>query len=86
MTPAPWWSTYFDERYLLEYDPLFSLERDLHDVARLFEVPGLPLGAQRLDVGFGQGRHAPGHGGAGLWAAPPRHAAPLLGPAPHREL
>ncbi|MEP6691103.1 MAG: methyltransferase domain-containing protein [Gemmatimonadaceae bacterium] len=65
MPRAPWWSTYFDHRYLLEYDPLFSLERDRQDVARLIEVLGLPLGARVLDVACGQGRHAHGLAEAG---------------------
>jgi ubiquinone/menaquinone biosynthesis C-methylase UbiE len=53
-----WWKTYFDAQYLLEYEPLFSLERDRHEVARLIEVLGLPAGSRVLDVPCGQGRHA----------------------------
>jgi ubiquinone/menaquinone biosynthesis C-methylase UbiE len=64
MRPAPkkdlahWWASYFDEQYLLEYEPLFSLEKDRCEVARLIEVMGLPVGAKVLDVPCGQGRHA----------------------------
>jgi ubiquinone/menaquinone biosynthesis C-methylase UbiE len=55
---SAWWATYFDRQYLLEYEPLFSLEKDRHEVARLIELLGLPLGARVLDVPCGQGRHA----------------------------
>ncbi len=55
---AAWWATYFDQQYLLEYEPLFSLEKDRHEVARLIELTGLHLGARVLDVPCGQGRHA----------------------------
>jgi SAM-dependent methyltransferase len=53
-----WWKTYFDARYLLEYEPLFSLERDRREIARLIELLGLPAGTRVLDVPCGQGRHA----------------------------
>lgn len=53
-----WWSSYFDEHYLLEYQPLFDLVNDRHQVARLMEVLALPSGARILDVPCGQGRHA----------------------------
>jgi ubiquinone/menaquinone biosynthesis C-methylase UbiE len=53
-----WWATYFDRQYLLEYEPLFSLERDRREVARLIDVMGQPLGAYILDVPCGQGRHS----------------------------
>lgn len=53
-----WWQSYFDAQYLLEYEPLFSLERDRREVSRLIEVLGLPVGARILDVPCGQGRHA----------------------------
>jgi ubiquinone/menaquinone biosynthesis C-methylase UbiE len=56
--PAAWWASYFDEQYLLEYEPLFSLEKDRREVARLIDVLGLPVGARVLDVPCGQGRHA----------------------------
>jgi ubiquinone/menaquinone biosynthesis C-methylase UbiE len=55
---AEWWQSYFDSHYLLEYEPLFSLERDRREVARVMEVLGLPSGARILDVPCGQGRHA----------------------------
>jgi SAM-dependent methyltransferase len=55
---AEWWQTYFDSQYLLEYEPLFALERDRREVARVLELLGLPSGARVLDVPCGQGRHA----------------------------
>ena len=56
--PSAWWASYFDQQYLLEYEPLFSLEKDRREVGRLIEVMGLPVGARILDVPCGQGRHA----------------------------
>jgi SAM-dependent methyltransferase len=56
--PAEWWQSYFDDQYLLEYEPLFTLERDRREVTRLIDVLGLPSGARILDVPCGQGRHA----------------------------
>lgn len=53
-----WWKTYFDAQYLLEYEPLFSLERDRREVSRLIELLGLPSGTRVLDAPCGQGRHA----------------------------
>lgn len=58
MAKANWWTEYFDSQYLVEYEPLFSLERDRREAARLIEVLGLPSGARVLDVPCGQGRHA----------------------------
>ena len=55
---ADWWRTYFDAKYMLEYEPLFTLEEDRRQVARLIDVLGLPSGARILDVPCGQGRHA----------------------------
>jgi SAM-dependent methyltransferase len=53
-----WWASYFDGQYLLEYEPIFTLEKDRQEVARLMEVLELPVGARVLDVPCGQGRHA----------------------------
>jgi SAM-dependent methyltransferase len=53
-----WWESYFDAQYLLEYDPIFSPERDRREVARLLDALGLPVGSRVLDVPCGQGRHA----------------------------
>ncbi len=53
-----WWAQYFDTRYLLEYEPLFSLEDDRAQVTRLLELLELPHGSRVLDVPCGQGRHA----------------------------
>src|SRR4029078_3722444 len=56
--PTEWWKNYFDAKYLLEYEPLLSLEQDRVEVSRLLEVLGLPSGSKVLDVPCGQGRHA----------------------------
>jgi SAM-dependent methyltransferase len=53
-----WWATYFDEQYLLEYEPIFQLEQDRREVARLIDVLELPSGSRVLDLPCGQGRHA----------------------------
>jgi SAM-dependent methyltransferase len=53
-----WWASYFDAQYLKEYEPLFALQRDRREVARLMEVLALPSGSRILDVPCGQGRHA----------------------------
>jgi SAM-dependent methyltransferase len=55
---AEWWTSYFDAHYLLEYEPIFSQERDRREVARLIDILALPSGARILDVPCGQGRHA----------------------------
>lgn len=55
---AEWWQSYFDTQYLLEYEPLFALERDRREVARLIDLLGLPAGSRILDVPCGQGRHS----------------------------
>ncbi|MFL5503538.1 MAG: class I SAM-dependent methyltransferase [Gemmatimonadaceae bacterium] len=56
--PKEWWESAFDAHYLLEYGPLFTLERDRQETARIIELLGLPVGARVLDVPSGQGRHA----------------------------
>lgn len=53
-----WWASFFDARYLLEYEPLFDLTRDRREVARLLEALALPVGSRILDCPCGQGRHA----------------------------
>ncbi|MEP7344895.1 MAG: class I SAM-dependent methyltransferase [Gemmatimonadaceae bacterium] len=53
-----WWQTYFDAQYLLEYEPIFSLERDRREVGRLIDLLALPVGARVLDCPCGHGRHA----------------------------
>ena len=55
---AEWWESYFDSQYLLEYEPIFTLERDRCEAARVVDVLGLPVGSRILDVPCGQGRHA----------------------------
>jgi len=56
--PTDWWKGYFDEKYLLEYEPLFDPVRDRTEVARMMDVLALPVGARILDCPCGQGRHA----------------------------
>ena len=56
--PREWWTSYFDAHYLLEYEPIFSLEHDRREVARLIDILGLPAGSRVLDCPCGQGRHA----------------------------
>jgi ubiquinone/menaquinone biosynthesis C-methylase UbiE len=53
-----WWESAFDAHYLLEYGPLFTLERDRQEGSRLIDLLGLPAGSRILDVPCGQGRHA----------------------------
>lgn len=55
---ADWWKSYFDAQYLLEYEPIFSLQRDREEVSRLLELLELPVGSRVLDAPCGQGRHA----------------------------
>src|SRR4029079_5860522 len=35
-----WWASYFDEQYMLEYEPIFDLSQDRRDVARLIDLLG----------------------------------------------
>ena len=58
MAGNEWWESYFDAHYLLEYEPLFTLERDRSEAARVIDLLGLPAGSRVLDVPCGQGRHA----------------------------
>jgi ubiquinone/menaquinone biosynthesis C-methylase UbiE len=58
MTAGEWWAGYFDDRYLLEYEPLFDLAKDRREIARLMEILALPVGSRILDCPCGQGRHA----------------------------
>ena len=55
---APWWATYFDQSYLLEFEPLFEATITRGEVARLIELLELPDGATILDCPCGHGRHA----------------------------
>src|SRR5687767_14295731 len=57
-TKGEWWETYFDSHYLLEYEPIFTPERDRQEVSRLIDVLGLAAGSRILDVPCGQGRHS----------------------------
>ncbi len=82
--PADWWQSYFDAGYLREYEPLFSLEEDRHQVARLVELLGLPTGARVLDCPCGQGRHAHLLAEAGFDVDGVDLSAPLLAKACER--
>jgi SAM-dependent methyltransferase len=53
-----WWASYFDVHYLLEYEPIFTLERDRREVGRLIDLLELPVGSRILDVPCGHGRHS----------------------------
>ena len=55
---GPWWTTYFDASYLLEFEPLFDESISRAEVTRLIELLELPSGARILDCPCGQGRHA----------------------------
>ena len=55
---GPWWTTYFDESYLLEFEPLFDETINRAEVTRLIALLELPDGAAILDCPCGQGRHA----------------------------
>jgi SAM-dependent methyltransferase len=55
---GPWWASYFDESYLLEFEPLFDESINRAEVTRLMELLELPDGAAVLDCPCGQGRHA----------------------------
>src|SRR5881392_2590538 len=57
MKTREWWESAFDAHYLLEYGPLFTLERDRQEAARIIDLIGLPIGSRILDVPCGQGRH-----------------------------
>lgn len=58
MSGAPWWRSYFDDRYFLMHDPLFSEERSRREAAGMRELLALPFGARVLDAPCGWGRHA----------------------------
>ncbi len=53
-----WWESFFDQKYLDEYAPLFGPENDRREVARLIDILELPAGARILDAPCGQGRHS----------------------------
>jgi SAM-dependent methyltransferase len=76
--PSDWWRSYFDDRYLLEYSPIFSAESAHRDVARIIQLLGLPLGSKVLDVPCGQGRHANLLSWAGFRVAGLDYSAHLL--------
>ncbi len=79
--PADWWKSYFDAGYLREYEPMFDLEEDRHQVARLLELLALPAGARVLDCPCGQGRHAHLLAEAGFDVDGVDYSAPLLAKA-----
>lgn len=79
-----WWASYFDAQYLLEYEPIFQLERDRREASRLLELLGLPAGSRLLDVPCGQGRHAHLFAEAGLRVDALDYSAHLLAMAKAR--
>ena len=81
---ADWWASYFDSQYLLEYEPIFQLERDRREAARLLDLLGLPAGSRMLDVPCGQGRHAHLFAEAGLDVDGLDYSAELLAVAKKR--
>lgn len=74
----PWWATYFDERYLLEFEPLFEETINRAQVTRLMELLELPDGARILDCPCGQGRHAHLLAEAGYDVTGVDYSVPLL--------
>lgn len=75
---SPWWATYFDENYLLEFEPLFDESINRAEVTRLLELLELPDGARLLDCPCGQGRHAHLLAEAGFDVTGVDYSAPLL--------
>ena len=73
-----WWASYFDERYLLEFEPLFEESINRAQVTRLLELLGLPDGAAILDCPCGQGRHAHLLAEAGMDVTGIDYSEPLL--------
>lgn len=76
-----WWSSYFDDDYLLEHSPMFTPERNRAEVSRVLGLLGLPLGARILDCPSGQGRHARLFAEAGLDVTALDYSARLLADA-----
>jgi SAM-dependent methyltransferase len=81
---ADWWKTYFDARYLREFEPLFAERRTRREVARLVDVLGLPAGARVLDCPCGQGRHSHALAEAGFSVTGLDYSRPLLAVARRR--
>lgn len=78
MGDGPWWATYFDEHYLLEFEPLFEESISRAEVTRLIELLELPDGAAVLDCPCGQGRHAHLLAEAGFNVTGVDYSMPLL--------
>jgi SAM-dependent methyltransferase len=73
-----WWASYFDESYLLEFEPLFDESITRAEVTRLLELLELPDGAAVLDCPCGQGRHAHLLAEAGMNVTGIDYSGPLL--------
>ena len=78
VAPLDWWSSYFDDDYLLEHSSMFAPERTRAEAARALVLLGLPAGARILDCPSGQGRHARLFAGAGLDVTALDYSAKLL--------
>jgi SAM-dependent methyltransferase len=78
-----WWSTYFDDDYLVEHGSMFTPERTRAEAARALVLFGLPAGARLLDCPSGQGRHARLFAEAGLDVTALDYSARLLAAARH---
>jgi SAM-dependent methyltransferase len=57
VSSAPWWRSYFDDRYFEMHDPLFGEARSRAEVAGMCELLALPVDARILDAPCGWGRH-----------------------------
>lgn len=76
-----WWTSYFNDDYLLEHEPMFTERRNRREVARVIDILGPPVGARILDVPCGQGRHARLFAGAGMRVTGLDYSARLLAAA-----
>lgn len=85
-----WWTSYFNDDYLLEHEPMFTERRNRREVARVLDVLGLPVGAHVLDVPCGQGRHARLMADAGMHVTGLDYSSALLAiarkAAPHARV
>lgn len=81
--PLDWWTSYFDDDYLLEHSPVQGVARSRAEVARALTLAGLPVGSRVLDCPCGHGRHARLLAGAGFDVTGLDYSAKLLAHAKH---